>query len=233
MNGTVVARYDYDPWGRSTTVIGTTKPDFNFTGLYQHAKSGLDMAMYRAYDPDLGRWLSRDPIGERGGANLYGYVNNRPMNSTDLLGLLAQIYVYRTSPTSQASVVVYENNVYLGSTWGNQRGFYSDRAPHPPPDGIYGVTQRTDYQEGDNFANGTPRILDLGFIHPDSRSRGCLTVDFEWADRIWDIVERNADTGGTTITYITQPYPKAILNDGPLPAPSQHSWPAFHRIPPY
>ena len=54
VSGTVVARYDYDPWGRSTTVIGTTKPDFNFTGLYQHAKGGLDMATYRAYDPDLG-----------------------------------------------------------------------------------------------------------------------------------------------------------------------------------
>ena len=38
-NGTVVARYDYDPYGQSTTVIGATKPDFNFTGLYRHAKS--------------------------------------------------------------------------------------------------------------------------------------------------------------------------------------------------
>ena len=83
VNGTVVARYDYDPWGRSTTVIGTTKPDFNFTGLYQHAKSGLDMATYRLYDPDLGRWLSRDPIGEAGGLNLYGYAGNDPTNHAD------------------------------------------------------------------------------------------------------------------------------------------------------
>ena len=30
-NATVVAGYDYDPWGRSTTVINTTLPDFNFT----------------------------------------------------------------------------------------------------------------------------------------------------------------------------------------------------------
>jgi len=61
--GTVVARYDYDPYGRSTTVLGTTPTDFNFTGLYRHSKSNLDLATYRAYDPDLGRWLSRDPIG--------------------------------------------------------------------------------------------------------------------------------------------------------------------------
>src|SRR5262249_22842887 len=81
--GTVVARYDYDPWGRSTTVIGTSKPDFNFIGLYQHLKSGLDMAVYRFYDPDLGRWLNRDPIAEDGGLNLYSYVKNNTINATD------------------------------------------------------------------------------------------------------------------------------------------------------
>jgi RHS repeat-associated protein len=85
-SGAVVARYDYDPWGRSTTVIGTNKPDFNFTGLYNHAKSGLDMAAYRFYDPDLGRWLNRDPIGEAGGLNLYGYVRNDPVNLWDPTG---------------------------------------------------------------------------------------------------------------------------------------------------
>jgi RHS repeat-associated protein len=86
-SGTVVARYDYDPYGRSNTVIGTTKPDFNFTGLYQHAKSGLDMAVRRFYDPELGRWLNRDPNGEDGGLNLYSYGANDPANMTDLSGL--------------------------------------------------------------------------------------------------------------------------------------------------
>ena len=87
VNGTVVARHDYDPWGRFNTVIGTNKPDFNFTGLYQHTKSGLDMATYRFYDPDLGRWLSRDPIGEHGGVNLYRYVGNNSVNGVDPDGL--------------------------------------------------------------------------------------------------------------------------------------------------
>src|SRR4030095_12108238 len=87
VSGTVVARYDYDHYGRSITVIGTNKPDFNFTGLYQHAKSGLDMAVYRFYDPDLGRWLNRDPIGEEGGTNLYAYVGNRVVKQVDPVGL--------------------------------------------------------------------------------------------------------------------------------------------------
>src|SRR2546423_4895107 len=85
--GTVVARYDYDPYGRSTTVLGTTPTDFNFTGLYRHSKSKLDLATYRAYDPDLGRWLSRDPIAERGGLNLYSYVVNNVANTADPSGL--------------------------------------------------------------------------------------------------------------------------------------------------
>jgi RHS repeat-associated protein len=94
--GTVVARYDYDPYGRSTTVLGTTPTDFNFTGLYRHSKSNLDLATYRAYDPDLGRWLSRDPIAERGGINLYGYVKNDAINAVDILGLAA-IYTDETT----------------------------------------------------------------------------------------------------------------------------------------
>jgi len=39
------------------------------------------------YNPDIGRWLSRDPIGEAGGINLYGYVGNDPVNQLDNFGL--------------------------------------------------------------------------------------------------------------------------------------------------
>ena len=39
------------------------------------------------YDPGQGRWCSRDPIGEQGGANLYGFVGNDPVRYRDVLGL--------------------------------------------------------------------------------------------------------------------------------------------------
>jgi len=42
---------------------------------------------FRYYDPETGRWPSRDPIGERGGLNLYGFVANDPVNAWDYLGL--------------------------------------------------------------------------------------------------------------------------------------------------
>jgi RHS repeat-associated protein len=57
-----------------------------FLFLYRHAASNLDLAVYRAYDPDLGRWLNRDPIGENGGLNLYSYVANEPLSAVDPIG---------------------------------------------------------------------------------------------------------------------------------------------------
>ena len=41
---------------------------------------------YRYFDPLTGRWPSRDPIGEKGGKNLYGFVENRPLSYIDMLG---------------------------------------------------------------------------------------------------------------------------------------------------
>jgi len=42
---------------------------------------------YRYYDPVTGRWPSRDPIAERGGVNLYGFVQNNSLNAIDYIGL--------------------------------------------------------------------------------------------------------------------------------------------------
>ena len=49
--------------------------------------SGVRFYGYRCYDPVTGRWPSRDPIGERGGVNLYGMVGNNGINAWDYLGL--------------------------------------------------------------------------------------------------------------------------------------------------
>ena len=86
-SGGVIARYDYDPYGRRTKLSGTFDSDFGFTGHYYHAPSGLHFAPFRAYSAELGRWLSRDPIEEEGGINLYGYVSNNPVSLLDPLGL--------------------------------------------------------------------------------------------------------------------------------------------------
>jgi RHS repeat-associated protein len=85
--GAVRARYDYDPYGYRTKLAGDLEAQFGFTGHYYHQPSSLHFALYRAYDGATGRWLSRDPIEEEGGLNLYRYVHNNPVNLFDPLGL--------------------------------------------------------------------------------------------------------------------------------------------------
>ena len=92
-DGDVYLRYDYTPWGERIKIGGTATTaesdafEWGFTGHHYHAESGLHLALYRAYDANLGRWLSEDPLGEAGGLNLYGYVGNAPVSAWDPLGL--------------------------------------------------------------------------------------------------------------------------------------------------
>jgi RHS repeat-associated protein len=49
-------------------------------------RPGVAVYGYRYYDPVTGRWPSRDPFGEEGGVNLYGFVGNAAINKIDQLG---------------------------------------------------------------------------------------------------------------------------------------------------
>lgn len=86
-SGNIRAEYAYDPYGRQTKVSGDLNADFGYTGYYVHQPSGLQLALFRAYDSDIGRFINRDPIEEGGGLNLYDYVANNPINYFDPLGL--------------------------------------------------------------------------------------------------------------------------------------------------
>ena len=88
-SATVVAHYVYDPFGNTTVATEDKADDFSYrfstkpidqaTGLYYYG--------YRYYAPNLGRWISRDPIEERGGLNVYGFVGNDGVNKMDVFGL--------------------------------------------------------------------------------------------------------------------------------------------------
>lgn len=90
--GAVRAPYNYTVWGQRTKLEGDLEADFGFTGHYSHQVSGLVLAPLRPYDPNAAKWLNRDPIGEKGGLNLYNYVHNNPINAWDPLGLLVEVY---------------------------------------------------------------------------------------------------------------------------------------------
>ena len=81
---------DFDPFGNIVTKQGerwNESTPFGFSTKYEDVESGLLYYGYRHYDPTHGRWLNRDPLGERGGVNLYGMVRNSPVSSIDRLGL--------------------------------------------------------------------------------------------------------------------------------------------------
>jgi RHS repeat-associated protein len=91
-SGAVRARYSYDPVGRRTKVGGDLDSDFGFAGMFFSSEASLALTHFRAYDSEVGRWLSRDPLSNAevfGDPNLYAYAANNPVNLTDPLGLQA------------------------------------------------------------------------------------------------------------------------------------------------
>jgi RHS repeat-associated protein len=86
---TLAASYRYDPYGNTISSSGTlgSANVYRFSSKELHVNSGLYYYGYRWYSPSLQRWPTRDPIGEWGGLNLYGFVLNNPANYIDKHGL--------------------------------------------------------------------------------------------------------------------------------------------------
>ena len=84
-----VAQYDYNPFGKIvvSTGIYMNINKYRFSSEYHDGETGLVYYNYRYYDADLGRWINRDPIAEKGGNNLYAMVQNNPVHKWDHLGL--------------------------------------------------------------------------------------------------------------------------------------------------
>jgi len=101
-NGSIAAKYLYDPFGNTLAQYGTLAGanNYRYSSKEWNANSGLYYYLYRFYDPNLQRWPTRDPIQEAGGLNLYRFVGNYPVNYIDPLGLLLTM----PSPVSLVNV---------------------------------------------------------------------------------------------------------------------------------
>jgi hypothetical protein len=105
---------------------------------------------FRQYDPQTGRWLSPDPIGERGGANLYGFLGNDGVGRLDLLG---------RNPESDK----YEDHRYLENGRRKEYMPTSDFCNCFRPfwmikQGIFGGTPRND---GKHYMDSPPKDADV------------------------------------------------------------------------
>ena len=80
--------YIYDAFGNVTTTVGTLANPFQFTGRDSDPETSLYYYRARYYAPQIGRFISEDPIQFDGGVDFFAYVHNNPARLKDPSGLL-------------------------------------------------------------------------------------------------------------------------------------------------
>ena len=101
----LLAAYVYGDFGETLERSGPMADVFphRFSTKYHDGETGLYYYGYRFYNPELKRWMNRDPIGEEGGVNLYGFFGNNGVNNVDPLGLII-IRPVSESPRDAATI---------------------------------------------------------------------------------------------------------------------------------
>lgn len=107
-SGDIAAAYEYAPFGAVTASSGSVAAvnPITFSSEISDAVLGLTYYNYRPLDTLDGRWLTKDPIGDSGGINLYCFVNNNVVCKTDQWGT-------RTTTIPKCNVVIYLGHNYL------------------------------------------------------------------------------------------------------------------------
>jgi RHS repeat-associated protein len=171
--------------------------------MYEHATSGLNLTQYRAYDPNVGRWLSRDPIGESGGIDLYGYVGNSPTNAIDPFGLLA--YVLSLSLSAEAGIMGAGTGG--SSAWGLGISFDSwNGIPYPSDFGIVNTVAKQTAYTGGGYGIGITflgsQANNLSEMQTKCPSDAVPTLDLDFGGMHFGkdmSVSADAELGGQTI----------------------------------
>ncbi len=110
---TVVQDYQYGFFGDLKDQKNRIKQPYRYTGREWDKETGLYFYRARYYDATVGRFTQKDPIGLRGGINLYNYVGGNPINWTDPWGLFSE---------QQCSIVedsVYNRCLEDAASWGD------------------------------------------------------------------------------------------------------------------
>jgi RHS repeat-associated protein len=133
--GKLVERITYDGYGNSAS---STRTRYGYTGRERDTLTGLMYYRARFYDPQLGRFISEDPIGLFGGINSYAYVENNPLRFIDPEGLKIWLCSRLTHPPEK---YVGANHSYLfdDRNGGQSCGLSGPRISRYP---FYGSTER-------------------------------------------------------------------------------------------
>ena len=134
-SGNIVAAYEYDDFGRIIFQSGPLADFFRhrFSTKYYDPETCLSYYGFRFYAPDRCVWINIDPMGEKGGLNLYGFCRNRPVSAFDVLGQEDYCHcfqytvsvmrrynwespwyaVYRNEPVKNGSVVQWNTKKFM------------------------------------------------------------------------------------------------------------------------
>jgi RHS repeat-associated protein len=162
-NGVAGASYEYDAFGNLVQETGSLAYTNNilFSSKWFDRETGLSYYGYRFYNPSTGRWLSRDPIEERGGLNVYGFVGGDAIDFFDFFGLASQSK--NKNLTQTITVGKCEVVVLIGH--GSQTNPHIFQGPADSPDcwaggfiGCYSATSNG--KLGGNLIPGSPMWTD-------------------------------------------------------------------------
>jgi len=210
--GGIAQRLDYDEFGK---VLQDTSPGFQpfgFAGGVYDPDTGLVRFGFRDYDPGVGRWLSKDPIGLSGGLNLYVYCHNDPINFVDPFGLCE------------------ENNPSFWSLWGNALNNTVTSINQAFGQGLYDLSQwqwsgdQWDQISGGMWSTDTPQnpeatpyiATSLGISSAAAISAGVLGVG-----ELTGLID-TAPQGNNVIRIISKPFRRGWRLDKPEPGKWYH-----------
>lgn len=200
----VSAAYAYDPFGRRMSASGALQQRLRFSSKPYDEGTGLVDFGLRFYLPALGRWASRDPVGEQADDNLYRFVRNDPVNLVDPDGTTCY---YRQSTghlwcrdSSTGAVTVNIPNAFSGGAGSTSK---SAGYKNPKMQGVEGKgpIPRGYWQIGENLGQtnlGGPDTFQLlpaivndlwapdfsskrgkatsFYIHSGRKSKGCIVA---------------------------------------------------------
>ncbi|MCD8283631.1 MAG: hypothetical protein LUD52_02780, partial [Opitutae bacterium] len=147
------AHYDYAPFGavcrttRATRVTGfdaIEQNPFRFSSEFHDPELDLVYYNYRHYSPTLGRFLSRDPIEEQGGLNLYAFVKNNCVSVVDING-----EDYSGTPESTISPCEIGTDGIFEEIMSNPK--FKDRVSGLTGESIYNLALREGYTKYESW----------------------------------------------------------------------------------
>jgi RHS repeat-associated protein len=167
--GRVVWSAEYTAFGtaNATGAANVFQP-WRLPGQYEDAETGLHYNLRRYYDPATGRYISSDPIGLAGGANLYSYVNGDPINLYDPRGL-----VYGNGEWEGEDLI-------FGPTYWFRETFLGDPS-----------VSQAEFDFYDGFANGVVKGTTFGFF--DANDIGI--IDMSYADQCSEMFRYSSTAG--------------------------------------